>query len=111
MTAKQIYENAIALLGYTDSAAFQRKALPAINKTYYELFQIFSNNDTDFEAIESLNDEVVLPQKAFVSALPLGVASMIALGEGDGELQQYFASEYDRAVKRFNRKEQIITSY
>ena len=111
MTAKQIYETAILLLGYTDNPKFQRRAIPVINKVYYELFIIFADNADDFEPIGAMSDEIALPKKALASAMPAGVAAGIALGEGDGELQQYFALEYDRAVRRFNRREQITNTY
>ncbi len=111
MTAKHIYDTALSLLGYTDHPNFQRRAVAVVNKVFFELFVIFENDPNTFEPIGSLSDSISLPQKALVSAMPAGVAAGLALGEGDGELQQYFAAEYDRAVRRFNRREQIKDSY
>lgn len=110
MTAKDIYKTALSLLGYTDSANFQRRAVAIVNKVYFELFIIF-NSAEDFKPIVTLEEQVNLPQVAASTAMPLGVASMLALGEGDGELQQYFALDYDRARKRFNKKENIKSVY
>ena len=107
MTAKDVYTTALALLGYTDNAEFQRRAVPIFNKVYVELFPIF-NEGKEFTPIRSLNESVQIPYKVLLSVMPLGVAEMLALGEGDGELQQYFARDYDRAKARLNRVEQIV---
>ena len=101
MTAKNVYTIALGLLGYTDNADFQRKAVTIINKVYFDLHRI-CNGTKDFEPIKSLNEALSLPDKVLLSVMPLGVAEMLALGEGDGELQQYFANDYDRGKARLN---------
>lgn len=110
MTAKDIYKTALSLLGYIDGPNFQRRAVSIVNKVYFELFIIF-NSAEDFKPVGTLEEQINLPQAALSSAMPLGVASLLALGEGDGELQQYFALDYDRARKRFNKKENIKSVY
>ena len=106
MTAKDVYNNALALLGYTDNPEFQRRAVPIFNKVYFDLHTI-CNGAEDFVPIRSLNDKLNLPDKVLLSVMPLGIAEMIALGEGDGELQQYFARDYNAARVRINRIDRI----
>ena len=101
MTAKDVYTIALGLLGYTDNPDFQRKAVPITNKVYLDLHRI-CNGTEDFEPIKTLNEALDLPDKALRSVMPSGVAEMLALGEGDGELQQYFANDYDRGKAKIN---------
>lgn len=106
MTAKDVYNNALALLGYTDNTEFQRRAVPILNKVYFDLHRI-CNGAEEFKPIRALNEELKLPDAVLLSVMPLGVAEMIALGEGDGELQQYFARDYSVARVRINRIDRI----
>ncbi len=106
MTAKDVYNNALALLGYTDNPEFQRRAIPIFNKVYFDLHRIV-HGTKEFQQIKSLNEVLDLPDKVLLSVMPLGVAEMIALGEGDGELQQYFARDYSAARVRINRIDRI----
>ena len=106
MTAKDVYTIALGLLGYTDNPEFQRRALPIFNKVYLDLYTI-CNGDKEFAPIRSLNEKLKLPDKVLLSAMPLGIAEMIALGEGDGELQQYFARDYSAARVRINQIDRI----
>ena len=101
MTAKEVYTIALALLGYTDNPEFQRRAIPVFNKVYFDLHRI-CNGAKEFQPIKSLNESLDLPDKVLLSVMPSGIAEMIALGEGDGELQQYFALEFDRGKARLN---------
>lgn len=106
MTAKDIYTIALGLLGYTDSAEFQRRAIPIFNKVYYDLYRI-SGNKEEFEPIRSLNEAVKLPDNVKLSIMPSGVAELLALGEGDGELQQYFSADYNRLRARLSKSDKI----
>lgn len=107
MTAKNVYTIALGLLGYTDSADFQRRAVSIVNKVYFDLHRICCGTE-EFTPIQTLNEGLKLPDKVLLSVMPSGIAEMIALGEGDGELQQYFAQDYDRGKARLNNIE-IIT--
>lgn len=106
MTAKEIYDNALALLGYKDDSVFQNKSVSAFNKVYFEL-QRAINNCKSFEPISALNSDIELPEKVLVGVMPLGIAEQLALSEGDGEQQQYFAVAYERAKAKLNRTEKI----
>lgn len=107
MTAKEIFDSAINQLGYTENATMQRRAVSIINKIYFEMFIIFKKQDEEFSPIKSLGENIKLPVDVVSIVMPLGVAAGIALGEGDGELQQYFAYEYDRARKRYGHFDTI----
>lgn len=106
MTAKDVYTIALGLLGYTDNPEFQRRAVPIFNKVYFDLHRIV-HGTKEFQPIKSLNEAPDLPDKVLLSVMPLGIAEMIALGEGDGELQQYFARDYSAARVRINRIDRI----
>lgn len=104
MKAKDIYDSAMLQLGYSDNAKLQNRALPIINRIYYELFIIFHKAGEKFTPATTLASEIKLSNEVALSiVMPLGVAAGLAVGEGDGELQQYFAAEYDRARKRFTQ--------
>lgn len=105
-TAKEIYDTALALLGYSDSSIFQRKAVASFNKVYFELYRAITNNE-EFKPIKALSDTVNLPQKVLVGVFPLGYAEQFALGQGDGEQQQYFAVAYERAKAKLNRIDEV----
>ncbi len=106
ITAKDVYANVLSLLGYTDNSNFQRKAVPIFNKVYFELHRIVYGAER-FVPISALQDELNLPEAVLLSVMPSGIAEMLALGEGDGEQQQYFALDYDRGKARLNREDRI----
>jgi hypothetical protein len=105
-TAKSVYDTALSLLGYTDNQIFQQRAVAVFNKVYYELHRAISGEE--FEPISSLSEVLKLPKKILIYTMPLGVAEMLALGEGDGEMQQYFAAAYERAKAKLNRTEEVV---
>lgn len=107
-TAKEIYDTALSLLGYTDDSVFQRKAVACFNKVYFELYRAITINSKDeeglkFSPITSLSGVLNLPQKVLIGVMPLGIAEQLALSQGDGEQQQYFAASYERAKAKLNR--------
>lgn len=103
MKAKEIYDLAMSLLGYSENTVIQKRSVPIINKIYLEMFTVFKKPNEEFVSIKSLGDSINLPDDVLTVVMPLGVAAGIAVGEGDGELQQYFAYEYDRARKRYGQ--------
>lgn len=107
-TAKEIYDTALSLLGYTDDSVFQKKAIACFNKVYFELHRAISIDSKDeeglkFSPITSLSGILNLPKKVLVGIMPLGIAEQLALSQGDGEQQQYFAAAYERAKAKLNR--------
>lgn len=105
-TAKEVYDTALSMLGYSDSRVIQQRAVAVFNKVYYELHRAISGEE--FEPISSLSEVLKLPKKVLIYTMPLGVAEMFALGEGDGELQQYFAAAYERAKAKLNRVDSVV---
>lgn len=116
MTARQIVNNALKLLGYTDangnSELPQRilnKAVPLINVIYSELARIESV--LDFEPIKTLNDKIKLTERVLSEIMPAGVAMLIAASEEDGVSEALWAEIYNRkkvTLSRFEEKQDSI---
>lgn len=116
MTARQIVNNALKLLGYTDangnSELPQRilnKAVPLINVIYSELARIESV--LDFEPIKTLNDEIKLTERILSEIMPAGVAMLIAASEEDGVSEALWAEIYNRkkvTLSRFEERQDSI---
>lgn len=101
MTAKMVYDTALSLLGYTERPNFQRRAIAIINQVIFDLLPVLPK-ETEFKPISSLSDKLPFNETIIQGVMPLSVAEKLALSEGDGELQQYFAISYDNAKKRLN---------
>ena len=107
MTGTEIYRRALDSLGYSDDQVFKNKAVTAINQIYS---QLAGNTGAEFKPIRALSEEIKLSEAALIS-LVYGVAQRFALGEGDGELQQYFAREYDNSRARLTVADKITTIF
>lgn len=107
MTGSEVYKIALDSLGYQGTPGIKQRALTIINQIYLELHRLVYNS-SEFTPIETLNDKIDLPLKTIISAMSAGVAEKIALGNGDGELQQYFAIEYVRQKNKINSVEQVV---
>jgi hypothetical protein len=101
MSGNDVFNSAMDLLAYNVDSGITRSALTYVNKVYADLYRI-AHPRKEFEPLKQLIDDLDLPVNYVVSVAPLGVAELIALGRGDGELQQYFALDYDRAKARLN---------
>ena len=108
MTGADVYNKALLSLGYSDSQALKNKSLVVINQVYDELF---NSAYGEYLPIKSLGGEINLPERITANAMVYGVAEKLALGEGDGELQQYFARSYDRAKARITVVEKVTDAY
>lgn len=104
MTGQDIYKKALDSLGYTDDSAIQRKALTVLTQIYDELFD--ASGETEYNPPSSLGAEIKAKPR-LTNAYIYGVASRLALGEGDGELQQYFLMEYRSAKAKLTRIEKV----
>ena len=96
MTANTLLNNALKMLGYSDSdgnteltARLRNCATVTVNLVYSDLWHIC--NDGEFVPIKSLFDEIKLPGKATDEAFVYGLAMHIARSENDGDQQQMFA--------------------
>ncbi len=97
MTGADIYSRALISLGYQDDQTLKNKCLIVINQVYDDLYLAEYG---EYKPLSALNDTVSLPERIASPTMVYGVAEKLALGEGDGELQQYFAKAYDRARAR-----------
>lgn len=114
MKANELLNSALKLLGYTDSDGnseltqrIQNCAVVTVNLVYGDLWRVckktnydFSCNDKseqvgEFVPIQSLDDEIDLPQNVLCDVFLYGLAMHIARSENDGDQQQYFASLYN----------------
>lgn len=100
MKANELLNSALKMLGYTDSDGnseltqrLRNKAVVTVNLVYGDLWKIC--NTGEFEPIESLSDEIRLPEKAMGDVFLYGLAMHIARSENDGDQQQYFAHLYN----------------
>ncbi len=99
MTGSEILNKALRLLGYSESngnahltQTVRNRALPIINLVYAELAR---NCEQEFEPLESLNDELKLPDRAINEVMPAGIATYIAQAEGDDAAQSFWGAEYN----------------
>ena len=110
MTALDIVNKALALLGYSDRNNNQdltgrvlNRALPLVNLVYSDMCRICEVEQTQ---IKSLKDELQLPQKAY-EVMACGVASYIAGAESDDFMQALWSAEYQQRRTTLSR----ITEY
>lgn len=100
MKAKELLNNALKMLGYTDrdgnselTQRLRNRAVVTVNLVYGDLWRVY--NTDEFKPIESLSDEIKLPEKAIGDVFLYGLAMHIARSENDGDQQQYFAHLYN----------------
>jgi hypothetical protein len=106
MIAKDIYDKALITLGYTDDQVFKDRAVVVINQVYDDLSEITGVEHTP---IKNLSSEVNLPDRICNNAMVFGVAEKLALGQGDGEQQQYYAIKYDQARMKLSHSDKVVT--
>ena len=100
MKAKEILNNTLKMLGYSDSDGnveltnrIRNGAVVTINLVYGDLHRAVSSGE--FEPIKSLDEEIKLPQKALGDVFMYGIAMHIARSENDGDQQQYYTMLYN----------------
>ena len=100
MKAKELLNNTLKLLGYSDSdgnieltARIRNSAIVTMNLVYGDLWR--ACNEGEFEPLKSLDDEIKLPQKALGDVFMYGLAMHIARSENDGDQQQYYTMLYN----------------
>ncbi len=105
MTAKAIFEQALALLNYTNAhgeqdaeqnAELYKRLFPVVNQIYADCFLIENPTGT-FAPITSLSAIPAVSDKTQRSVMPFGVAMLIAQSENDGDSQSLYASLYNQA--------------
>lgn len=100
MKANELLNNALKMLGYSDSDGnieltqrIKNSAIVKVNLVYSELWRIF--NTGEFTPIKSLGQEIMLPEKVLSEAFIYGLAMHIARSENDGDQQQFFTYLYN----------------
>ena len=100
MKAKELLNNALKMLGYSDSDGnveltqrIRKQATLTLNLVYWDLWRIF--NSGEFKGIRSLDDEIELPNVALGDVFLYGVAMHLARSENDGDQQQYYTMLYN----------------
>lgn len=100
MKAKELLNNALKMLGYTNAdgnaeltTRIRNSAIVTVNLVYSDLWKTTSREA--FRPIKSLDDEILLPQRVTDECFLYGLAMHIARSENDGDQQQYFAHLYN----------------
>ena len=99
MTALQIANKSLALLGYTDNnnntdltQRVLNRILPLVNLVFSDICRMCDMKEKE---IKSLDEDFSLPEKA-VSVMACGLAAYIAAAEGDETAQIFWAEEYSQ---------------
>lgn len=96
MTALQILERALMLLGYTDDGHCSRiksRAIAVINAAYVDVCRAAR---ADYVPIKSLSDVLTVENEIVCDVLVYGVAMFIAQSEGDTEIQSVYCDIYNK---------------
>lgn len=100
MKANELLNNTLKMLGYTNSdgnaeltGRTRNSAIVTVNLVYADLWKMARREP--FEPIKSLDDEILLPEKATDECFLYGLAMHIARSENDGDQQQFYAALYN----------------
>lgn len=111
MTGLMLLNSSLKLLGYSESNGnaqltqiTRNRALPIINLIYAELAR---NCGQEFSPLESLSDEIKLPETALKEVMPCAMAMHIANGEGDRTAQAFWAAEYNAKRAALSKLTQV----
>ncbi len=112
MTGQDILKTATELLGYTNAnnnlqltSRITGKSVAILNLIYSDLWRIC--NEGEFIPINTVQDDIFLPERALNDVMPYGLAMMIAQSESDGDSQQLYSVLYNRKRAGLSRKENI----
>ena len=113
MTANVIFNDALKILGYTDSdgnleltTRLRNRAIVTVKLVYGDLWRIC--NEGCFKPIKSLSDEIYLPDNATGDIFVYGLAMHIARSENDGDQQQLFAMLYNSRRASLTKYDMVI---
>ncbi len=96
MTAGQIFNRALSLLGYVNGShndGIKSRAIAAINAAYVDVCRA---KMCEFEPIKVLSDKLTIDESTATDVLVYGAAMFIAQSEGDAENQAVFCDLYNR---------------
>ena len=103
MTAGQVFNRALTLLGYVTAShndGLKSRASAAI-------VDVCRAQMCEFEPIKTLADELLVDQKIAADVLVYGVAMFIAQSEGDAENQAVFCDLYNRKRASLSTRDTI----
>ena len=110
MKVCEVYNNALNLLGYAENNGnthltnrVMTRAISIFNIVYGDLRRICGY---DIKRIEGLSEEVELPENA-LSVLECGIASYVAMTEGDDSAQSIWSAEYQARRTLLSKIEEI----
>lgn len=102
MTGNDVLHTALTLMGYTDAAGdvdgevartASRHGLVVLRQIYAEL--AYAIGETPVELV-SLSEDIPLPRRLLTEVMPYGVATLLAICEGDNNNEAMFAILYNR---------------
>ncbi len=96
MTAGQIFNRALLLLGYATDGhndGIRSRAVATLNAAYVDICRVLM---VDFEPIKTMADKVCFGEGTATDVMVYGVAMFIAQSEGDAENQAVFCDIYNR---------------
>lgn len=105
MTVREIYIEALAIMGYDDNARIQKSVLPIVNAVYADVCAAMCLEMP--EPLINFNSDITLPKRA-INAMCYGVAAQLCVIFSDSETQIYFAEMFDNARRRLASGSQVI---
>lgn len=103
MTARELYDQALRLLNYTNSHGelgngnyeSQRRGLALVNQIYADIYRI-ENGHIPNNLLLTMQETPALSREATYDVMPYGIAMLIAQSESDSDNQSLFASLYNQ---------------
>lgn len=112
MTARDVLNKALIMLGYTRSNGEMsgeqelfKRGIVAVNQVCADLHYALGRED--YKPIETSSDEIDLPERILYDVVPYGVAMFVAQSENDGDSQQLYASLYNKKRKSVRSQNSI----
>lgn len=100
MTGRQLFQQALQLLGYTNNfgisneSALMQRGLGIVNAIYSDLF--YACGKKEFKPVPDMDSEIILPERVLNDCFVYGLAMMLAQSENDGDNQQLYAALYNQ---------------
>lgn len=103
-TAKAVFDRAMQLCGYVNSAGvpdrlrdadIYKRGLALVNQIYTDMF-FAERPDAAFRPLDSMEEEIPLSARCVNDSMPYGVAMLIAGAEGDATAQHIFSYAYNQ---------------
>lgn len=109
MTLTQVFNEAMALLGYTnqdgviDNDNTMPKLLTIGNAVYAEL----QDKAQELDRLISIDDEIPLSDRVIMDCMVYGVAMWLAMHNSDGDSQQIFSTLYEQKKHNLIKQTEI----